>query len=248
MTSRMRSNRRRLFRRLIAASVFGFAVTALLAFSPSIFRDHFESWYSPKGKPHRMQSAPTYLSGLVPDFEEARLIKPDHEFCGGVGRTKIFQYFVDIIEYSYGEFDREWDDRQSNSPPGAMIIRTRYGWPWRAMYTDNYRLFIHSERYFPTNEQYNHFITQAQKLGGLRTGIESPDFLPCKTNWHRIPIAPFWFGWLLDIVFWSTIWLLLSTSLHAVVRKSRTRRNRCPSCGYPLEDLTQCPECGTPRV
>ena len=244
----MRENRNANLRRVIVALIFGVIATSMLAFAPSIFREGFQSWDAPQGRTLSTQSHPTYLHDLVPDFSEARLIRPDHEFCGGRGRAKIFLHLVDIVEYIYGDFDTPVDGWVDVKPPGAKIIRTRFGWPLKAMYIDDFGVNYNSESALPPPEQFNEFFARAKQRSGFKSGVLSPDFFPCKTPWHRIPIAPIWMGWLIDIAFWSVIWLLFASVLRTLIHRSRSRRNRCHSCGYVLEDLTLCPECGEART
>jgi hypothetical protein len=232
---------------VVAALMFGVIATSLLAFAPSIFRESFQSWDAPQGRTLSTQSHPTYLHDLVPEYSETRLIRPDHEFCGGRGRARIFLHLVDTVEYLYGDFDTSTDGWIGVKPPGAKIIRTRFGWPVKAMYIDDIAVSYNSESALPTPQQFNEFFAQAKQRSGFKFGVLSPDFFPCKTPKHRIPIAPIWTGWLIDVAFWSVLWLLFGSALQTLIHRLRSRRNRCRSCGYLLKDLTYCPECGTCR-
>ncbi len=60
-----------------------------------------------------------------------------------------------------------------------------------------------------------------------------------------MPMRPTWPGFVVDTVFYATLFWLLSTSfaLHRVIRR---KRGRCIKCGYDLRGAEHdvCPECG----
>lgn len=75
-------------------------------------------------------------------------------------------------------------------------------------------------------------------FSGLQTGINS---------WHfySIPIAVKPFGLVLNTGIYATL-LYLGRRLWILIRnKRRQSRNLCLSCGYAIENLETCPECGT---
>ena len=67
----------------------------------------------------------------------------------------------------------------------------------------------------------------------------------------RLPLAPFFPGFLLDTLFYAAPWWLILITPGAIRRFRRRRRGRCIRCGYDLAGLRPddnttptCPECG----
>ncbi|MFI4896321.1 MAG: hypothetical protein ACIARR_00675 [Phycisphaerales bacterium JB059] len=61
---------------------------------------------------------------------------------------------------------------------------------------------------------------------------------------YAIPVRPVWPGFLINtLVYAGACWLLLAAPGGAV-RWRRARRGLCPACGYDLNGLPACPECG----
>lgn len=78
----------------------------------------------------------------------------------------------------------------------------------------------------------------AYKLIGLKAG-------------RRLPLQPMWGWFLLSVLLWGVgiekIWQLVRVPAH-IRRNKWLKQNQCLRCGYPLEGLIICPECGTPRA
>jgi hypothetical protein len=85
------------------------------------------------------------------------------------------------------------------------------------------------------------------RLGTFRTGIVIRDGNPLRANQNQmcsLPLVPVWPGFAVDVAFWGGLsWLLLFAPF-TFRRFIRTRRNRCPTCGYDTRGLDTCPECG----
>ena len=61
---------------------------------------------------------------------------------------------------------------------------------------------------------------------------------------RRLPTKPLWIGFVVDTAFFAGFTWLLLFAPSTLRRTIRTRRNRCPSCGYDTRRLDTCPECG----
>jgi hypothetical protein len=61
-----------------------------------------------------------------------------------------------------------------------------------------------------------------------------------------LPVEPHWPGFALDTAFYGALVFLLWSAPGVVRRRTRKRRDRCPTCGYDLRGTTNgpCPECG----
>lgn len=63
-----------------------------------------------------------------------------------------------------------------------------------------------------------------------------------------LPLTPIIPGFLVNTLFYATIWLCMTLGFGAWRSRRRVKGNRCASCGYSregLEPLIACPECGT---
>lgn len=59
-----------------------------------------------------------------------------------------------------------------------------------------------------------------------------------------LPYIPIWRGILINTTFYAaSLWALITVP-SALRRHVRTRKNQCPSCGYPDPGTGRCPECG----
>ena len=244
MTSRMRKHTRKRRWRLVRAFVAGFILTLLIAYAPAIFRDY----YGPSNidYPFPDNSPPRYLDGLVPKFSSATRNQPDVESCRGLGRTHLFQFSVDIIVFTYGDPETDWIiERDGDQPPGVQVWRYRFGWPFRAIYMDAPSLNYSTIDGAATAQDVQSYLDRMLSRTGYRSGVQSPKFFPCWMEYHYIPIAPLWFGILIDTVFWSICWVIPGAIWHSVRTARRKRRGLCLACGYAVEDLEVCPECGS---
>ncbi|MBY0307403.1 MAG: hypothetical protein K2Q09_01550, partial [Phycisphaerales bacterium] len=63
----------------------------------------------------------------------------------------------------------------------------------------------------------------------------------------QIVYLPLWRGFALNTAVFATL-LWVSQACFIAVRRSRRRAaSRCELCGYPLDRLAKCPECGPVR-
>jgi hypothetical protein len=78
--------------------------------------------------------------------------------------------------------------------------------------------------------------------------VRIPGYLPMFSHsGRRIPLVPLP-GLVVDAMFWgAALWLFLGAP-GALRRPRRRRRGLCERCAYPIADLANCPECGTPRA
>lgn len=67
-----------------------------------------------------------------------------------------------------------------------------------------------------------------------------------------IPLTPVWPGIIYNLIIWSFgVWLVKRLLIdrfklrQSRIVRNRLRQSRCLSCGYPVADLIQCPECGS---
>ena len=83
-------------------------------------------------------------------------------------------------------------------------------------------------------------------------GIPVPEFKPLGLKAGRsLPLQPIWGPFLLSVLAFCIVLELAyrACKLPGKLKLNRRIRNRqCTQCGYQLNDLEQCPECGTQRA
>ncbi len=119
----------------------------------------------------------------------------------------------------------------------------RYGWPFRCVGT--------SSRSKQTNTKSSDKWTMGQEqintpeptwyFHGIPTGM-SNRYL------STIPIQVLPLGMAANFLLFSALIFGSLWLAHAVFLEQRRRRGICAECKYPLNDLEQCPECGTQRA
>jgi hypothetical protein len=122
-------------------------------------------------------------------------------------------------------------------PPDGAIEDAR-GWPALALWCQ-----IHYERSSPLA------ASPAQVRWVVLGGIQLPT--PPSTrplgDLRALPWRPVWSGIAIDTVMYGAAWGLVLFVPRSMRRLLRSRRGRCPSCGYDCRGLAadaKCPECG----
>ena len=116
----------------------------------------------------------------------------------------------------------------------------RYGWPFRCVGT--------SSRSTKTNTKSSGMWTMGQEqiktheptwyFHGIPTGMRNRYL-------STIPIQVLPLGMAVNSLFFSVLIFGSLRLAQAVIREHRKHRGICEECKYPLNDLEQCPECGT---
>lgn len=158
---------------------------------------------------------------------------------------------IDFVSYNYGPLmtddDYElWDPSVDTEPKSIELTRYRFGWPMRVLSFDDITTLssVNDSRVIAYHQQ-------AYALAGKHRGLDRPSWLPGFIPLYRVPIAANWLGGLVNVLTWSAIvYALLSTKplIRRWIEHKRSRLGLCVECKYPLEELTQCPECGTQRA
>lgn len=148
------------------------------------------------------------------------------------------------------EFVPSWGEylipTSRSKPKDNELSESRYrvvdarGWPMLAMWGGfEYSRYVEDKTYIFTLGETKSAIV----LQNLNEGEFSPDFN------RVIPLAPIWFGFIVDTLFYTAIWLFLMYLLAGpgiIKRTIRHSRGYCIRCGYDLHgmDHDKCPECG----
>ena len=134
--------------------------------------------------------------------------------------------------------------------PNQLIIEDIHGWP---------RLALRATFTGKTIKPGQGWKDSSWKDQHLHTGIR---IRPHLSNSYRftpfdaslaVPLEPIYRNFIIDILFWSLIWLIIPHLLFIypeykyLRRRYRVRHNHCVICAYDLRGHShkQCPECGT---
>lgn len=134
-----------------------------------------------------------------------------------------------------GEY-AEWGERTTgafgmNADYQVFTAAYRYGWPVPALQ----RLTL---RTYPDSES-------SPTLSAMQRGIGPPKFAQPLEDVDSFPLQPVWPGFAVNAAFYGAVCFLLMATPGVVRRWRRRRRGACASCGYALEGLGTCPECGS---
>lgn len=135
-------------------------------------------------------------------------------------------------------------DPSSTSRAQWLATEYRAGWPLPALRA----AYAQESSYLQT--------TRGLRRGGRRTdltpgllahGIPLPDLITDHVNTlnDTIPIQPLFPGLLVNTALYAAITFLLLSTPSFIRRTSRKRRHACLRCGYDIQTLPRCPECGT---
>lgn len=119
--------------------------------------------------------------------------------------------------------------------PMLLQLEQQYGWPWRATVEGligiNCGVDTIDDRL--ATAQQESLTTRFGLWGGIDVGMPV-----------RLPVYPLWPGLLADIGFFAGCSALLGASWRFLGYWHKRQRGGCIACGYPIEGLERCPECG----
>jgi len=138
------------------------------------------------------------------------------------------------------------------TPPPRKTIRS-VGWGYDLEITDGDNFLAHA---FTGNARVGWPVRSLQwfeafevsrpleDLSGVRAGVRLQGRFSHVFGMNRLPLIPVWPGFLIGVALHAGAWWLADGLRRWAVRSRRTRRGRCPSCGYDLSGFETCPECG----
>jgi hypothetical protein len=155
------------------------------------------------------------------------------------------QCWIDVTSYrGRGLEDTDFNWVQTDQlPRHTGLRRHRAGWPALAMRCERNWSSEASGDWYPISYGLTppHWTTRERYF----EDIGSPGLRP------PLPVLPEPKGFALDTLFYGALLFCLFLLARRLRGTLRTRRGRCPDCGYVLSGLPQssaCPECGTPRA
>jgi|GEM_PF-2374877 len=245
MTSRMRkhSGKNKVWR-IIRAIVAGVLITiglSYLAASSQSLNSYTHD--SQKDLPINPSGAPSYLGELTPPFESAYLTTPFGKSIRSWYYKHLPDFGTDHIEYIYSEPDApsRWSPMSTEDTPEWMtIVRHRFGWPMRAMFWDSVGWSPGGGR-----EYVLPFAKKINSRAGLNDGFATPRWWPTSDQNYRMPIKILWGGFLVNVMLFAALWIVPGFVWRTGRTQRRRRRGLCVECGYAVEDLGACPECGS---
>ncbi|MCA9277496.1 MAG: hypothetical protein H6815_01760 [Phycisphaeraceae bacterium] len=128
---------------------------------------------------------------------------------------------------------------QSHDGSGDFHNFCDVGWPLCSLTWSVHQEFDSVYVASPSGEYLHHrvHVAGAWHLNNDKEGV--PNVLPF------MPVVP---GFIINTLFYATIWLGITLGIGAWRSRRRIRQNRCARCGYSregLESASACPECGT---
>jgi hypothetical protein len=142
-------------------------------------------------------------------------------------------------------WDYEQSGRTSALADGPVLLTAHTfvsGFPFRAMKSSCLDALIRS--------------SQRLSHTSAGSGIPVPAFVPIRSfagtrsasRLHgdavAFPLIPVWSGFALNTAFYAALAFLLWCTPGFIKRTRRRRRGQCLTCGYDLNGMTTCPECG----
>lgn len=118
--------------------------------------------------------------------------------------------------------------------------RTEVGWPLRSMMSAGGTKIIFRKGTYPDFERHD----RPGVLGFLDAGVRIERPPRGRPRAWFFPLRPLPIGFALDTLFYALLAWLPFGAFVGVRALIRDADGRCPGCGYRIEDLDRCPECG----
>tara|TARA_R110002072_G_scaffold1257_12_gene10265 strand:- start:1606 stop:2466 length:861 start_codon:yes stop_codon:yes gene_type:complete len=156
--------------------------------------------------------------------------------------------FVHPTSPAFDSFLEKYSDQ--NFPKQISVTRRSYGLPFYAMYWDG-EFWNYSHGYFDSVTYQNelesarlHFNQKMKRFAGLNTGIQRPQTFQLNGTSYRIPISIYWTGFLFNTLFFAGLIEAFRFGRKFLRTYIWRHSGRCISCGYAIDGLEVCPECG----
>jgi hypothetical protein len=178
----------------------------------------------------------SYTGGPQALLWSGRTTRMDAEDAARISPETAVMIDREILALSY---TRDPDRRKTgerdgiDAGPPNMFSSRRTGWPMPILWGAQWRVGDFS----PTGGSIG-----LVELGPLKSAIPR-----VVRGVDQLPTRPLWLGWIVNTVFYASLWVGLCCAVTARRRRRRWQRNRCPSCAYDLRDTpasAPCPECG----
>jgi hypothetical protein len=218
---------------LVLAVCMGFLTTVVITELIAVFW-HPTNWNA-VNQPLTYPQPPKYLGELVPEHTYTIYMKSIVLFRGDTAPL-LGNSGIDLYEFTFDQPRADLTGTPSDIPPWIVLTRYRVGWPWRAFYWDS--VFISNSGKIPNAQSHSQLMSDR---AGLRYGVD----IPLSSSWMKLPVMPVWDGLLLNVLLWSFLWCIPGPIRGGVRTYRRKRRGLCLACGYAIEDLERCPECGS---
>ncbi|MEZ6235518.1 MAG: hypothetical protein R3B68_15135 [Phycisphaerales bacterium] len=139
-----------------------------------------------------------------------------------------------------------WGVVGSSTEAGRMADDAR-GWPMLAMWSAWRLTWTRQPGKLPAQAVVTVFngIRINAKPGGPRRSVFRDD-----AAYKALPLMPIPTGFAANTAFYAAAWGIIAFGAIGLRRLHRSRRGRCPRCGYDLRGLPEpgCPECGRGRA
>ncbi len=196
------------------------------------------TFWNATDQPTSYPSPPAYLGELLPMHTETIYMKSSLVLESDLASI-VIDTGIDFYDYTFENPRTDAPASTVDIPPAITLTRYRIGWPWRALYWDS--VFIQNNGRIPNSK--SHYKLMSDRAG-LKYGLD----IPFSSSWWKLPVIPVWDGLLLNVLLWSCLWCIPGPVRRGVRTHRRKRRGLCLVCGYAVEDLETCPECGVERA
>lgn len=221
--------------RIVVYVLVGLLMSLATAFVPAVFGNVDYVGFESATFAIDSRNPPGYLGELIPEFRTAVWCAPSEPQHGW---QNWLDPSISFNEYYYGERYIEWDRSvHGDIPPGFTIRRGSFGYPFKSMYADELRVANGAGPYTLT------FFDNCKARSGLRWGVPIAGLKSPMVE-RSLPLMPNWGGLVLNVLVYSGCCGVFVVLPIVIRRMRRDREGLCVGCGYAVEGLGVCPECG----
>ena len=221
--------------RIAVCIFFGLLISLLTAFVPAVFGNVAYVGFESSTFYIECKNPPRYLGDLIPEFRAAVWCAPNEPRYGW---QNWLDSSISYEVYYYGEPFIEWDRTvHGDIPPYFSIRRGSFGFPFKCMYADELGVANGAGSYTLT------FFDNCKARSGLRLGVPISGLKSPMVD-RILPMTFHWGGLSLNVLIYSGVCGLFFVLPTVIRRMCRDRDGLCAECGYKIEELLVCPECG----
>jgi hypothetical protein len=161
-------------------------------------------------------------------------------------------YPPNVAPMLQGDVDRMWSSYALDTfppHPDTAIEVSMFGFTWCELGTGGEGV-THLAAGFPLRSLEGYAVDRpahaAVRSGLWETDWPFPFLSQSSVRWF--PCSPRWVPFSLNTMLFAATFAMLIEGRVLLRRWRRTRRHRCPPCGYPVSPSLVCSECGAPRT
>jgi hypothetical protein len=217
---------------IVAALAFGMVVTAAVAIGVSLS----SSLYTRRGERELASigsMTPRYLA------DEWVCVRAVRQVGTGWGSSSTE---LMLVRRDDGASNADVEGLNWNQGPARLFVtRFELGWPFRSLGYD--QIGVNGGL---TPDETWALIDETGAAAGRRDGLLAPHWIPVdrQRGPRYVPLDPIPLGFAADTAVFGGLFWVIVCAPGMLRRAVRRRAGRCEACGYTLEGLEVCPECG----